>query len=202
MKNRFTYLLGLLALTLTAYCETPGEDVTLKHYGITAQQFSTGTGHGPAISFGVNILCGRKELEAGLIYNDREGKLSGLNVKYKIHLGKLEAIQNLSRNVDPYVTYNLIYQKSTSYALDVIEIGEQSFENPDSKPGVIATFGHYMGMGVQYKICKHIYADVAFGFGVYQGSLDKSNTPDTFGFHKENHGFTYSYNIGIGYRFK
>ena len=202
MEKKATYLLLFLILTLSANGKIPGKDVVKPHYGIASQHFFTGTGHGSALSFGASILNGRKDLEAGLIYNDREGKISGINAKYRIHLGNKESIMNNSRFADPYFSYNLIYQKSTSYAADIIDVGEQTIELPDSKPGLIATFGHYFGMGLQLKIFNKFYADATLGFGVYQGSLDKLNPPDSFGFHKENFGFTYNYNIGFGYRFK
>lgn len=168
------------------------------YYAASIAHIHTGSGHGAGYAFSGIVMRGRKSLEAGFIYSDRESKVAGCDIRYRIMLGNLCSIQQNGRKFIPYLQYNLMYEKGISYASDLVELGSEIYEIP-SEPGTVATMGHYLGYGNKIKLFNKTYIDTSIGLGVYQGSLDHLNGPGTWGIHYDNCGFTYSFKIGIGY---
>jgi len=170
------------------------------HYAINLSQINSGSGHGVSYTFNGSLIKGRKALEVGLIFNDRESKIAGGDFKYRIFLGNIYKIQENDQIFTPYLQYNLIYQKGTSYSPDIIQLGSESYSVP-SEAGMISTLGHYLAGGNKLRLFSRAYLDTSLGLGVYMGSLDKINGPDTWGIHKENYGFTFAFKVGFGYTF-
>lgn len=169
-------------------------------YGIKLEQMTTGSGHGSAYTFNAQINKGRKGLEIGLIYSDKEEKVSGSDVRCKFYLGSPYRVSNSNKAYKPYLQYNVIYQKGISTGNDIVNLGGVDYEL-QQEAGTIATFGHYLGYGNKIQIFEKAYIDSSVGFGVYQGSVDKVNGPGTIGYHNNNYGLTYSLKIGFGYTF-
>ena len=200
MKVLVTILTTLLLTTTWAYGKKNVGQIDASHYGIGLSQINTGTGHGTGYSFTANILKGRKSLEVGLIYSDRESKIAGGDFKYEIYLGNIHRIENGKKIFFPYLQYNLMYEKGTSYSPDLVTLNGTQYEIP-SDPGSVATIGHYVAYGNKIRIFGNAYVDSSLGLGLYTGSLDKVNGPDTWGIHNTNNGFTFSFKIGFGYTF-
>lgn len=169
-------------------------------YAVNLSQIQSGNGHGIGYSVNGSIIKGRKALEVGLIYSDQESSISGGDFKYRIFIGNIYRIQGNNKLFTPYLQYNLIYQKATSYSPDVIKLGSETYTVP-TEPGIISTLGHYISGGSKMKLFNRAYFDTSLGLGVYQGSLDRINGPGTWGIHKENYGFTYAFKVGFGYTF-
>ncbi len=170
------------------------------HYLSGIHYINTGTGQDGGLALSMSVLKGRKSLGAGFIYSEQENRFAGINVNFRIYPGDINRINTNSGLFIPYLSYNMILQKGTSNASDIIQLEEEVIEIPGSQPGIVATIGHYIGPGVQVNVFERLYLDVSAGFGIYQGSLDKLQTPKTAGWHFENHGYTYSCNIAIGFR--
>jgi len=177
------------------------------YYGVNISQFHTGSGHGSSYVFHSNIQKGRRSLDLGMIYQEADKRISGGDVKYKIFLGK-NAFPETNEQHDgihirPYFHYNCIYQSSRVMTPDVSPTGRKKSAFPElpSSPGTIATMEHYAGIGFQVHISQHFCIDMSAGTGAYVGSLDKYNAPSTAGIHKENHGFVFSFEAGMGYKF-
>lgn len=170
------------------------------YYGIKVEQMTTGSGHGTSYTFNAQVSKGRKALEVGLIYNTRDEKVSGSDLRYKLFLGSPYRVQNTNKAYKPYLQYNVVYQKGISSGNDIVTLGGVNYEI-EQEPGTVATFGHYLGYGNKIQVFNNAYLDSSLGFGVYQGSIDKVNGPDTFGYHNNNYGVTYSFKIGFGYTF-
>ena len=151
-------------------------------------------------SFSGGIVKGRKSLEVGIIYNDQASRVSGGDFRYRVMLGNLYKIQANNKFYTPYLQYNLMYQKGMSNGAELVQLGGETYQI-DSEPGTIATMGHYLAYGNKIKLFERAYIDTSIGLGVYQGSLDHVNGPDTWGIHHENSGFTYSFKVGFGYTF-
>ncbi len=194
----FTIILSISIPSLFAR-DDAGNEVTA-HYGLAASYINTGTGHGAGYTINANVTKGRKSLEAGIIYSERESKISGADIKYRIYLGALDRLNNGNKIYTVYLQYNLVYQKGTSYSPELVTLGDQTYlVNTD--PGTIATMGHFIGYGNQIRLMKNLFFDTSLGLGYYIGSLDKVCGPGTWGIHNENSGFTYSFKIGFGYMF-
>ena len=78
---------------------------------------------------------------------------------------------------------------------------KSSYPELPASPGTIATMEHYTGAGMQVFLAKNICLDGSIGIGSYIGSIDKINAPHSIGIHKENHGFVFAVEFGMGYKF-
>ncbi|MBN2524002.1 MAG: hypothetical protein JXB24_12075 [Bacteroidales bacterium] len=193
-----TIILSISVTSLFAI-DDAGDEVKAR-YGLAASYIYTGTGHGAGYTVNANVTKGRKLLEAGIIYSERESKISGADIKYRIYLGALDRLNSGNKIFNAYLQYNLVYQKGTSYSPELVTLGDQTYlVNTD--PGTIATMGHFIAYGNQVSVMKNLYFDTSLGLGYYIGSLDKVDGPGTWGIHNENSGFTYSFKIGFGYMF-
>lgn len=189
------------AINLTVKSQYSREKEYDSHYGMNVSHINSGSGHGYGISISSNIQKGRKSLEVGAIYQISEKKITGADLKYKVFLGHFNDFLFGEKLFSPYLQYNLIYQKTTVNTPVKITREKSTIELPDLEPSVIGTMEHYVSIGLQLKICYRFLIDSSLGLGAYIGSIDKENKPDSFGIHKDNHGFTASYKLGIGYRF-
>ncbi len=192
-------IIMLVAVNLSAQYDREKEFDS--HYGVNFSSIHSGSGHGSGISINTNVQKGRKSLEVGAIYQTNENKFSGADLKYKVFFGQFNEVIYRKKSFKPYFQYNLVYQVAAVDAPTIVTRTKGTIELPDDEPGVIGTMEHYVALGMQLKLHKSFYLDSSLGFGAYIGSIDKANKPATIGIHKDNHGFTASFKIGIGYRF-
>jgi hypothetical protein len=200
MKALATIVVIILMTATVSYAKKNAVVTETAHYGVGLSQINTGSGHGTGYTINGNIMKGRKFLEIGVIYSERESKFAGGDIKYKVFLGNIQRVKDENKIFKPYLQYNIIYQKGTSCSPDIVTIDDASYEAP-ADPGTIATMGHYLAYGNKIKLFGNAYFDSSFGLGVYIGSLDKVNGPGTLGIHSTNAGLTYSIKLGIGYIF-
>ena len=172
----------------------------IARYGLEINQINTGSGHGTGYTLNAQVNKGRKGLEVGLIFNSKDEKLAGGDFRYKVFLGSPYRVTTDNKNFKPYLQYNLVYQKGMSTGNEMIMLDGNQYEMK-GEAGMVATMGHYVGYGNRIKLFNSAYLDSSFGFGVYQGSVDKINGPGTIGYHDNNYGVTYSFKIGFGYTF-
>jgi hypothetical protein len=192
-------MLGIMLLISATIFGADGNTSThIKHYNLSASIVNSGSGQGMGYSISTGINDGRKTLEAGLIFDQRDGKISGGSVQYRIKLGNIIGVETWNPVFIPYMQYHLIYQKSLSYAPNVVVLEGKEYIIP-TEPGVVATIGHYFETGSKIRIFEKLYLDTSFGLGVYFGSLDKINGPGTWGIHHTNNGFTYAGKVGLCY---
>ena len=149
----------------------------------------------------VGMQKARKSLIMGALYQLYDNRISGIDIRYRVYFGDVSDGFYFKRNFKPYIEYNLIYHKvMVDSSTILLRTAATSVEVSDSKPGTIATIEHYISAGIQCRIYGRIFMNASAGLGVYIGSLDKVNHPNTPGIHRENHGFTGVAKIGIGYR--
>jgi hypothetical protein len=200
MQKLFAFFL-VSAITLTVNSQYSKEKECCSHYGISMCAISSGSGHGFGISVNTFVFRGGKSLEAGAIYQVREDKISGADIKYKIFLMRNKDFNYGRKSVFPYLQYNLIYHKARACTPVIVTTDKSTIELNGAVPGIIATIEHYASLGFQIKLSDGFYADSNIGLGIYIGSINKQNKPRCPGLHKNNFGLTTSFKIGIGYRF-
>jgi hypothetical protein len=194
-------IIAMILLTITTgFAKKNAKTIDQVHYGAALSQNNNGTGQSKGYTINANVVKGRKSLELGIIYSERESKFAGGDFKYRIFLGNIRRIEDVNKIYKPYLQYNLIYQKGTSYTPDLINLDNATYEVP-AEPGVVSTIGHFLAYGNKVKLFGNAYLDSSLGLGIYRGSLNKINGPDTWGVHGTNTGFTYSFKIGFGYTF-
>ena len=142
-----------------------------------------------------------------MIYNEEESRISGADVKYKVFLGQNAFLDGDASSdgikFKPYIHYNFLYHSSEVEAPAFLPPNRKKSTHPElpATEGTIASMEHYAGLGLQMLVSNGFSLEGSMGFGTYIGSLDKYNSPSTFGIHKENHGFVLSFEIGMGYKF-
>lgn len=192
---------AILLLTISTILAKKDPETTDKvRYGALVSEIDAGTGHGSGYSINANVLEGRKSLEVGIIYSKRDSKFAGADFKYRILLGNIHQVEDENRLFKPYLQYNLLYQKSISYAPERGQIADLTMENPPI-PGVVTTFGHFLAYGNKIRFFGNLYFDSSLGFGLFSGLLNEPTRQGTWIIKGTNTGFTYSFKIGIGYNF-
>ncbi|MBN1598694.1 MAG: hypothetical protein JW894_10395 [Bacteroidales bacterium] len=199
--NAKAVIIAILLLTTTiSFAKKNAVIVQDTYYGVGLSQVNNGSGHGIGYTINANLAKGRKLLEVGLIYSERESKISGGDIKYRIMLGNIYRLKDQDKLYTPYLQYNLMYQKGLSVSSEVVYLGGEEYEVP-SDPGTVATMGHYLAYGNKIRLFGRSYLDASVGLGYYIGSVDKADGPDTWGVHSTNGGLTYSFKVGFGYTF-
>lgn len=201
MKNLIITLATLL-LTITMGFAKRNEGVTdFVHYGAGLSTINAGTGYGTGYTISANVIKGRRSLELGIIYSERESKFSGGDFKYRIYLGNIYRIENENNIYKPYLQYNLLYECATTDAPDIVDLGGTNYEIA-SDPGVVSMIGHFLSYGNKIRFLGNTYIDSSLGLGVYRGSLGNSDGEGTWAIQGTNTSITYSFKIGVGYTFK
>jgi len=190
------FLSVITLLTTNLICGKDSNPLIYRHYYIGGYHTCSGNGYGAAYTFNAGIQSGRKSLEAGLLYSERDQRISGGDFKYRIYLGNINKIENNIKVFSPYLQYNLIYQIGISHEPDVIILGDETYEVATA-PGRVASMGHYVQAGNKLRLFNRVYFDTSIGLGVYQGSLSKTERTDTWGIHYQNHGFTFACKVGL-----
>lgn len=174
--------------------------------GIHLNSVYTGSGHGSAFVLNTNLRKGRKSLGFGLIYNPIDHRISGVNTKYIIYIGKNTSLDNYDGKMHvtlakPYIHYSFIYHSKLVNSNCNNSVSIREFPKLPSSSGTIASMEHFLGMGVEVGIIKNLHFDGNIGIGTYIGSVNEVNKPETIGIHKENHGFVIEFEFGLGYTF-
>lgn len=198
IKKQITVYIALFIVTSLINAQRSDHDA---HLGMNLSTVFSGSGHGSGYAVNGNLTKGRKAIEVGFIYKEKENKITGGDFKYKLFLGELGKINDEKTVLKPYLQYNILYQTLTTDEPVSTGIEKSSVIVSDNNPGMVATMEHYGGVGLQIKLFHKGYLDTSLGMGTYMGSVSKISTPDAIGIHKKNHGYTISYKVGFGYRF-
>jgi hypothetical protein len=172
----------------------------LAHYGAGLSEINAGTGYGTGYTLSANVVKGRKSLELGIIYSERESKFSGGDFKYRIYLGNISRIENENKLYKPYLQYNLLYENTTSTAPSTVDLGGSNYEI-GSDPTVVCMIGHFISYGNKIKFLGNTYIDSSLGFGVYKSSADNNENEGSWAIQGTNENLTYTFKIGLGYTF-
>ena len=200
MKTNAVILIILFLISEQTFGKKNTVEINQTYYGVSFSFINSGSGQSAGYTVNGSITKGRTTLEAGLLCCENNARISGGDFKYRILLGNLYRIQESAKIFTPYFQYNLNYQKGISYSPDYVQSGYEIYTVP-SDPGTVSTIGHYIAYGNKILLFNRAYFDTSLGLGVYQGTLDKINGPDTWGIHKKNYGFTFAFKVGFGYTF-
>lgn len=182
----------------------PGNDSSDRVIGLNIYHSSTGSGYGSNLSLNIGIEKERRVLEAGILFQHITSEISGGEVLYKHYLSPLressEEGNGRLRNIRFYMQYNFIFRHSTlpgSHHLISDISGEELISE-----GRVATYEHYLGVGMQVLLVDNISLNTSLGYGAVLGSIDEEFMDQehyTEGGRKNDLGPTMKF--GIGYAF-
>jgi hypothetical protein len=179
-------------------------------YGLNVYSSSTGSGKGSTTNFNTIIENNHRSLEFGAAMMNSSYKIMGADVLYKVYLNHrnetLSSLKGEKTILRIYVHYNFMYNKLEKEPLTVPVSSKKSGETSSSMTipldNRITTMEHYVGMGAQLHFAKNMNIDSNFGVGTYLGSVfNPGHYPSSIGIHRDNGGYTMSFNIGVGYTF-
>jgi hypothetical protein len=200
MIKLVTFLAILLTTFTTSFAKRDIDATDHVQYGAGLSQINTGTGYGTGYAISASVLKGRRSLDFGIIYSERESKFSGGDFKYKIFLGNMDRIADADKLYKGYLQYNLLYQRGLSYGPDLIDLGGTSYEVPADQ-GTVISIGHFLAYGNRIRLFGNSFIDSSLGFGIYTGTFDNSDRLGNWAIQGTDSYFTYSFKIGLGYSF-
>jgi hypothetical protein len=204
MKYPLLFIFALIgfeyiaAQTITHELDLPPVEQGIVYYKLGISYINAGTGHNSGFVISGNVKKNRKSLKVGLIISSHELRVMGGDYNFRYRPWEPHYFKNSQMQYQSYLQYNVMFQKSLSFSPIIIELGGKNYQI-ESEPGMITTIGNYLGFGENIDFSHHFLLDTSLGIGIYHGSLDKINGPQTLGFHFENWGITYCLKIGIEY---
>ena len=172
-------------------------------YGFTMNGYYFGSGLGASLATNLHVQKGYMGLQIGPVYHIQNFTLSGINFRYFYFLPDFK--KNVKKSFKqgatfaPFLFYLMDYQDSH------IQIPEVVYSDADVKDikmvsTKVATFDHYVGIGIKADYRKGFFWDVSAGFGGYISSHKESLVPKTLGIHKDTYGFNACFQVGVGYK--
>ncbi len=165
------------------------------YYGVTANNFYSGSGHGYSFAVSANANTSDKSYELGVIYNPLFQKMSGTSFRFK----------HFIRNKDFYfgrvAPYHRKYRMRYYFHYNLQYFSTEVKHNVASCMNEYMSIEHYAGVGVQFSFAQGLYLDTNVGIGGYISSSSDCVTGKSIGIHNSKHGFTANFDIGIGYHF-
>jgi hypothetical protein len=154
-----------------------------------------------------SIIIDKRSFVLGVLLN-KEDKISGFSFMHQYYLNKrIDGVDFTLKlyDVRPYLMYNFVYSNETSNSYETREENFREYNidlSEFEEPGRVTTMEHYLGLGVEIDIFKHLFLDVFAGGGMYIGLNNDNNELMTAEAMKKEHGFTWILKTGLAYNFE
>jgi hypothetical protein len=174
-------------------------NINQRYYGVNVYQSSTGSGYGASLNVNVNVQKFNRILELGMMFDDKNQKIKGVEFIYKYFLG-FRSAHFYDNALKPFIYYNFLYRTPTEVIV-APSLLKSADVNSSEIGGKMTTFEQAIGIGAKLKLIKQFYFEGSTGFGVYFGSHYQGSTPHSWGIHLNNYGFVPSFKLGLGFQF-
>jgi hypothetical protein len=164
--KKITTILTILACTISLHASD-----SLRLVGFNLYYSNSGSGYGYSTNMSVSIEKERRSLEIGMIFQPVSSKISGGEILYK-HYFTEAAGNGLHGNgrIRAFVQYNFVFRHAQMHDRKILL---QSGISEEIKGGRIATYEHYLGLGLQRSIVSNLNINAAIGYGISLGSVDE-----------------------------
>jgi len=155
---------------------------------------------------GISMVNERRSYDLGVILNEQDF-LTGAEFVHKIFLNKKKGDEyNVKHfNTRPYIIYNFVYHYSQSKMQmtdgKILESGAPVGINELEAPTKVITMEHYLGVGFEQDLLKHLFVSTNVGLGLYLGQNNDNNKVNPLVEQRQENGFSWSLKFGFGYRF-
>jgi hypothetical protein len=141
-------------------------------YGFSMSQFKSQSGFQSGYELHFTVQPSKKaKVGFGLFYDSESMRLEGITITHQRMLltgrHKLPVLQ-------PFVMYNLIYRRTSTWELIATDDG---ISNSGSRV-TYASLEHHLGMGFNINILNNVTIDCGLGYGLYLGSIKRPSNPD------------------------
>ncbi len=159
------------------------------------------------LTAGLTFAMERRTYELAVIIDDEEG-INGAEFVHKIFLNKNRSNDEFNignYSLRPYIVYNLVYQRELSQRqLDnnLIIHGSDYYAVADlEEPEKVTTIEHYIGLGVERDLFKHIFIHANLFTGIHLGLNNNNNKLDSSKDQHQENAYSWNVKFGFGYRF-
>jgi hypothetical protein len=83
----------------------------------------------------------------------------------------------------------------------ILESGAPVGINELEAPTKVITMEHYLGVGFEQDLLKHLFVSTNVGLGLYLGQNNDNNKVNPLVEQRQENGFSWSLKFGFGYRF-
>lgn len=166
----------------------------------------TGSSEPYSTVVGISMVNERRSYDLGVILNEQDF-LTGAEFVHKIFLNKKKGDEyNVKHfNTRPYIIYNFVYHYSQSKMQmtdgKILESGAPVGINELEAPTKVITMEHYLGVGFEQDLLKHLFVSTNVGLGLYLGQNNDNNKVNPLVEQRQENGFSWSLKFGFGYRF-
>lgn len=171
MKTLIIFLV-LLSGTTPQVFSYDNYDLPERIIGVSVYRSESKSGYGPSLNMGISIENERRHLEFGFIYQNEMQKFSGGEILYKHYFRSAinqDDVSGFYNNARFFFQYNFIFRYSNlpdRISENVITAGEMI------TGGRVATFEHYLGAGILYRLVNNFCVSAGLGYGISLGSID------------------------------
>jgi hypothetical protein len=167
MKKKILILLS--GLVITGMTSLKASD-SLRMISFNLYYANSGSGYGYSTNINACIESEGRSLEFGIIFQPVTSKVSGGEVLYKHYFSRPGSRENsLSGRIRTYMQYNFVFREAKMPD----RVGFTESGTSETKGGRVATFEHYLALGLQFRIVNNIHVNSAIGYGISLGSVDE-----------------------------
>lgn len=207
MKTPISHVAIPLALLLISVAANAQQEqlALIPDYARYAVRFGEGlspSGHGFNYSFDISVERLKKSLYFGLFLDKADGKLSGLNIRYKHYLNPSvrRGVTNPQGRLVPYVGYKLAYRMEdniTAEPLAVTSATGKKLKSSSTVTGRASSLEHMLDAGLHFQINSRVIFDCSAGIGYFIGDLMRDGKINFVGYTMTNSGIGFNAELGI-----
>lgn len=171
-------------------------------YAVRIGEGLSPSGHGFNYAFDLSVERLKKSLYLGMFIDQADGKIAGLNLRYKHYLNQAvrRGLASAKGKFNPYIGYKFVYRMEDN--VTAVPIAFQSSKDKRLKSSATVTgracsLEHTLGAGIQYHLNSRVILDGSAGIGYFIGDLAQENKKDFLGISMTNSGLGLSAEMGL-----
>lgn len=171
-------------------------------YAVRIGEGFSPSGHGFNYGFDLSVERLKKSLYLGMFIDQADGKIAGLNLRYKHYLNQSvrRGLASAKGKFNPYLGYKFVYRMEDH--VTAVPIALQTSTNKRLKSSATVTgrassLEHMLGAGMQYHLNSRVILDGSAGIGYFIGDIAKEDKQNFLGISLTNSGFGLSAEMGL-----
>jgi len=171
-------------------------------YAVRIGEGLSPSGHGFNYAFDISVERLKKSLYLGMFIDQADGKVAGLNLRYKHYLNQAvrRGMVSAKGKFVPYIGYKFVYRMEDN--VTAVPLAFQSSKDKRLKSTATVTrracsLEHTLGAGIQFHMNSRVILDTSAGIGYFIGDLAQDNKRDFLGISMTNSGIGLSAEMGL-----
>jgi len=171
-------------------------------YAVRIGEGLSPSGHGFNYAFDISVERLKKSLYLGMFIDQADGKVAGLNLRYKHYLNQAvrSGMVSAKGKFVPYIGYKFVYRMEdnvTAVPLAFQSSKDKRLKSTATVTGRACSLEHTLGAGIQFHMNSRVILDTSAGIGYFIGDLAQDNKRDFLGISMTNSGIGLSAEMGL-----